>query len=114
MRVRISYGVEIEDVPAEASNLIGDALNKLKDSVRFLSRTLEEMEECKEDFTSPTETIEKTRLKLSNADAILVDATAILEGLQNYYNGDKNVSERRPTVDPSGDTNEQTEDPGQG
>jgi len=114
MRVRISYGVEIEDVPAEASNLIGDALNKLKDSVKILSRTLEEMEECKEDFTSPAKTIEKTRLKLSSADVILVDATAILEGLQEYYNGEQNVSERRPTVDPSGNTNEQTKDTGQG
>lgn len=106
MRVRISYGVELEEVPEQASNIIVDALDKLKNSVKILTRTLEELEECEGDFTTPIKTIEKVRLKLTNVDAALVDASAICEGLQNYYNGEKNVSERRPTVDPGGDTHE--------
>ena len=108
MRVRISYGVEIEDVPEQASNLGYNALIELKDAVRSLERTIEHIEGSETEFSLQMNAIEKIRLKLSKADATLIDTSAILEGLQEFYNGEDNVPERRPTVDPSGDPAEQT------
>jgi len=113
MRVRISYGVELEEIPKHASNLGDNALTEIKESVRSLERILEHVEEERE-FSSILVSIEKIRLNLTKADAVLSDMGALLEGLQNYKNGEQNVSERRPTVDPGGNTIKQTKNPGQG
>ena len=99
MRVRISYGVEIEEVPAQASTLGHGALLELQNCVRSLERNLEHIDEIENDYSIVLLGIEKIRKTLVKADAILVDTGTILEGLQNYHNGEKNVSEGRSTVD---------------
>ena len=114
MRVRISYGVEIEEIPEHVSNLGYDALIELKESCTTLSRALENIEECDKDFSLVVQMVENVRLKLTKTDASLVDISSILEGLHNYHNGEQNVSERRPTVDSSGNTTTQTKDIGKG
>ena len=112
MRVRITYGVELEDVPSLASSLGYDALAELKQSAAALSRELESLDDSEQSFLSHLGVIEKIRLRLSKTDSILVDMSAILEGIENYYNGEQDVSERRPTMDPSGNTITKTEGTG--
>ena len=109
MRVRISYGVEIEEVPDHAYNLGHNALVELKECVRSLERSLEHIDESEGDYTPLIVSIEKVRLKLTKADLTLTDTSSILEGLQNYHNGENNVPERRSTMDTSGSNVAQTE-----
>jgi len=104
MRVRISYGVELEDVAEQASNIGYNALLELKHCVRVLEKNFDEAEN---DYSSVVLAIENIRLKLTKADAILVDTNAILEGLQNYHNGEENVPERRSTMDSGRNTNDE-------
>ena len=108
MRVRISYGVEIEEVPDHASSLGHDALMELKNCVRSLERNLEHIDEIENDYSVVILGIEKIRKILVKADAILVDTGTILEGLQNYHHGGKDVSEGRSTMDTSGNTTDET------
>ncbi len=114
MRVRISYGMEIEDIPNKAADLGYDALSELQDAAQQLNKAISNIEEADGDYSMVLSMIEKVRLKLTKSDLIITDLQAILEGLNNYHNGEQNVSERRPTMDPRGDTTTQTEDSGEG
>ena len=114
MRVRISYGIEVEEIPEQAETIGYRAHADLKEAALVLMKALENIEESENDYTLVLEMLEKVRKKLNKTDLIISDVQAILMGLQNYHNGEQNVSERRPTVDSSGNTNEQTENPREG
>jgi len=114
MRVRISYGIEVEEIPEQAQDLGHGALDELREAMETLSKALDSIEECQENFSLVLEMLEKVRLKLTKSDLIITDLQAILEGLDNYYKGEQNVSERRPTMDTSGNTAEEAEDTGEG
>ena len=114
MRVRISYGMEIEEVPEQAENLGYTAQFELKEACSVLAKALENIEEATGNYSLILEMFDKVRKKLNKADLIMGDVEAILIGLNNYYNGENNVSEGRSTVDTGRNTNEQAEDPGQG
>jgi len=104
MRVRISYGVDIEDVPNKVSDLIHESLDDLKLVANALRRALEDLEECEENVSSALKSIDQSRIKLSAIDLSLSDVQAIVQGLEGYYNGEQDVSEGRPIVDPGGNT----------
>lgn len=113
MRVRISYGIEIEDIPEQAETLGYDALYDLKQAAESLNKAIENIEESDNNYTLVLSMLQKVRMKLNKADLIITDLEVILEGLQNYH-GEQNVSEGRPIVDPSGNTTTQTKDNGEG
>jgi len=111
MRVRISYGMDIENVPEQAETLATDALWKLQDAVRSLEKAIANIEECTIDYSLVIEILNNIRLKLTSADLIMTDVEAILDGLNKFYeNGDEDVSDRRPIVDPGGDTVDSSEE----
>tara|TARA_R110000824_G_scaffold71388_1_gene182714 strand:+ start:286 stop:627 length:342 start_codon:yes stop_codon:yes gene_type:complete len=112
MRVRISYGMEIEDIPEQAETIGHNALDSLLQTSRRLEKALSNIEESGNDYTLVLSMLEKVRLQLTKTDLIITDLEAILGGLNNYHIGEQNVSERRPTMDPSGNTTTQTEDTG--
>ena len=114
MRVKISYGMEIEDVPSIAENLGYDAQVELKEAISRLRQAVDNIEESANNYELVLAMLEKTRKQLTKADLIIIDLEAILEGLHNYYNGEQNVSERRPIVDPGGNPTAETEDTGEG
>tara|TARA_R110000822_G_scaffold103675_1_gene230363 strand:- start:3798 stop:4142 length:345 start_codon:yes stop_codon:yes gene_type:complete len=114
MRVRISYGIEVEDIPEQAETIGQDAIYKLREAIDSLSKAIDNIEESENNYTLVLSMLEKTRLKLNKTDLIITDLTAILEGLQNYHNGEEHVSEGRPIMDPSRDTTTEIEDPGEG
>jgi len=114
MRVRISYGMEIEDIPEKAADLGYDALDALQHAVQQLDKAISNIGESDHDYSMVLSMLEKVRLKLTKSDLIITDLEAILQGLNNYHIGEQNVSEGRSTVDPSGDTTTQTEDIGEG
>ena len=109
MRVRISYGMEIEDVPSRASELLCDTVDRLEETLSALKRCRDGVEDCDTDFKHITNSLDKARLSLSGVDQSIQDVEYILEGLNNYYNGEQqNVPERGPIVDTSGNTTEKT------
>tara|TARA_R100001591_G_C4243575_1_gene155247 strand:+ start:55 stop:399 length:345 start_codon:yes stop_codon:yes gene_type:complete len=114
MRVRISYGVDIKNVPETVRGLISEANWALRDSLRMLERIDEDLDDCEANAEQVLETIDKIRKKLSEIDLTISDSEMIVSGLKNYYEGDNNVPERRPTMDSSGDATAQTTDSGQG
>ena len=114
MRVRISYGIEVEDIPEKVADLGNNTLGILRATVQQLDKALSTIEESDQDYSMVLSMLEKVRLKLTKADHTITDLQAILEGLNNYHNGEQDVSERRPTVDPRGNTTTQTEDPRKG
>jgi len=113
MRVRISFGLEIEDIPEQAQDLGRSALEELRGAMESFSKALDNIEECHEDYSLVLQMLEKVRLKLSKSDLIITDLHAILQGLNNYHIGEQNVSEGRSTMDSSGDPITQTEDNGE-
>jgi len=114
MRVKISYGIEVEEIPNLSQDLLVSAIETLQDSTESLSRALKELEDSDKKFLTTVKMLDKSRIKLSKADLILSDIQSMLEGLDDHYNGEKNVPERRFAVDPSGNPDEQTKNHGEG
>ena len=114
MRVRISYGMELEEIPEQIENLLNKQIAQLQKTKELLSRSAVDSKDCKENSNHIVATLEKVRTNLGKLDMAIADIQSIMVGLANHYNGEKNVSERRPIVDPSGDTTTQTKDPRQG
>ena len=114
MRVRISYGMDIKDVPSKVNELIHDCVRDLKKICDSVGRAAEDSEESIENIKLMSDTLDRTRKKLTDVDASLLDIQSILLGLDNYYNGEQDVSEGRPTMDSSGNTAEETSGVGDG
>ena len=108
MRVRVSYGADIEELPGIADELLQAAIKKMWNCVEAIERSSEELNDSDKNYLSTVSIINKARLKLNDVDLALSDISAILEGLDNYYNGESDVSERRPTVDSGGNTTDET------
>ena len=114
MRVRISYGLDIKKVPSKIQDLVFESIEILESSGQLLRRIADDLENSEENIKQILSTVDKIRLKLSEVDLSIADTQSISQGLNNYYNGDKDVSDRRSTVDPSGDTTTETEGLGEG
>ncbi len=112
-RVKISYGVELDQIPEEVQNLfdsVGEwmhTLAKQSDTIEDLLGT-EELEAC-------ASVMDKMRQTLSKMDARIEDLSSILIGYNIYIkqNGAEDDSpERRPVVDTaSSDVVQGTEEP---
>jgi len=105
MRVRISYGVELDEVPSELRELTIKSIIKLKQGVDVLEKTLETIVESGGDSNTlnlVNSKIDSTRQGIADADAILNDVQSILGGLIDFYAGDEDVREGRPSVDSAG------------
>jgi|TARA_R100000081_G_C4739241_1_gene127919 small-conductance mechanosensitive channel len=102
MRVRISYGVELDEVPAELRDLTIRSIVKLKESIKILEKNIETMTESNDDSSClnlVNSKIDSARQGLANSDAILADVQSILGGLADYYAGEEDVREGRLSVD---------------
>ena len=115
MRVRISYGVELDEIPQLSQDLLCSAIETLQNSLGSLERILEELQDSGDkEFLTPVKMLDKSRIKLSKADLTLSDVQAMLEGLDKHYNGEKHVREGRPAMDTSGNITTAPEDTGEG
>ena len=109
MRVRISYGMDIHDVPSRASELLCDTVEQLEEVLSMLKRCRDGVEDCVTDFQHVNQGLDKVRLSLSSVDQSVQDVEFILEGLNNYYKGEQNdVSSGRSTMDTSGNATTET------
>lgn len=113
MRVKISYGVDIEDVPSEIEQLfdfVYEKKLKFENQLELAEKLLEEAE-----LESAIEIMDKLRLTLAEMDNRIVDVSSIAQGYVHYKEqeeqeqeaGANDVSERGPFVDTTGiDTTE--------
>jgi hypothetical protein len=99
VRVRISYGADIEEVPEE----IGQLFTYVSSKARAALRQVEKIEELidEEDLELASPIIEKLRLTLADTDSRLNDIESIVGGYLNYKEneGAENATEGRPSVD---------------
>lgn len=105
MRVRISYGVELEEVPSEMKELTIRSVNKLRQSIEVLEKNIQTMVESNGDSSClnlVNSKIDEARQEIANADFILSDVQSILEGLVDFYTGERDVREGRTSVDSTG------------
>lgn len=113
MRVRISYGTEIEDVPEELQQLFRFVSEKTDTMCRQVRQIDEFITE--EEIESSNIMIDKLRKTLSLIDQRLADIQSIGSGYVNYKQseGVDNATEGRPSVDTAGDNSvgEDTEQP---
>jgi|ETNvirnome_2_300_1030623.scaffolds.fasta_scaffold00500_11 hypothetical protein len=106
MRVKISYGININEVPETVTGLLQGAVEELKTTVSLLEKTSENIDYCENKFLHVVEALEKVRKSMNDIDLTIADTQLILQGLENYYNGENDVSEGRSTMDSSGDITE--------
>jgi len=110
VRVKISYGVNIEDVPSEIEQLfdfVYEKKLKFENQLELAEKLLEEAE-----LESAIEIMDKLRLTLAEMDNRIIDVSSIAQGYVQYKEqeqeaGANDVSERGPFVDTTGiDTTE--------
>ena len=109
MRVKISYGMDVEDIPSKIAELVQESANKLNKLADSLTTMANNIKEPDSDIPHILGTLKKTRNRLNQVDMTISDSQAILTGLNNFYNGEQNVSDGRSTMDTSGDDVEETQ-----
>ena len=104
MRVRISYGAHIEDVPEEIDQMFSYVRHKS----HKITKQIEQLDTmiADEDLESCTAIIHRLRSSLSDVDLRLADIQHISEGYLDYKanEGVENVNEGRPGVATTGDS----------
>ena len=104
MRVRISYGAHIEDVPEEIDRMFDFARMKS----HKITKQIEQLDSmlADEDVESAAAIMHKLRTSLNEMDLRLADMQQISEGYLNYKanEGVENVNEGRPSVVTTGNS----------
>lgn len=106
MRVKITYGVDLEDIPREIMGFV----EQVYDKNYALSKQIDllmELAENEDMDTVPT-LIDKLRKTLLDVDSRLADIDAIVKGFNVHKKqGARDVSERKPSVDTTGNNNDE-------
>jgi hypothetical protein len=109
VRVKISYGVHIDEVPEEIEQLfdfVYEKKLKLESQLELAEKLLEERE-----LDSAIEIMDKLRLTLAEMDNRIIDCSSIAQGYIEYQaqqeQGEQDVRDRGPFMDSAGiDTSE--------
>jgi hypothetical protein len=104
VRVKISYGANIEEVPEEINQLftyVSEKSRRVMRSVELMETLLEE-----EDLPGAQPIAERIRMDLSDIDSRMVDIQNITSGYIAYKanEGVQDVSEGRPDMVAAGDS----------
>ena len=102
MRVKISYGVDIEQVPGEVQKLFDD-VNILLDKLGKQQDTVDDLLETKE-LEACVTIMDKMRQTMADMDNRVADLVSILQGYNGYIRqlGEQDdTPERGPIMDPT-------------
>ena len=80
MRVRISYSVDLEDVPLECARMLHDSIEHIEEVKEEISSLISQLDDDKAQAWLVKDKIKRCREKLAKFDAILADNDLILEG----------------------------------
>lgn len=100
MRVKISYGAEIDEVPEEVEQLF----TYVSEKARAFKTQTEHVEDAldSEDLELVLPLIDKMRRTIALMDHRLADIEMISAGYLNYKQGEQDVHAGRPSVDTAG------------
>jgi len=82
MRVRISYSVDLDDVPSECARMLSEVLQKLGDVHADIENLIDELEHNTGIDWQIKDKISRCRESLAKIDSTMADNDMILEG---YY-----------------------------
>ena len=114
MRVRISYGTDIKNVPQKIKDLVRSSMEEIQLSLSLLQRVCDDLDDSEENLENVLSLIDRTRKQLSACDLTLADVNSIASALNEYNKGEKDVPERRSTVDTGGNPASTTSNTGEG
>ena len=80
MRVRISYSVDLDDVPLECARMLHDSIEYIEEVREEINELIKQLDDDKGQAWLAKDKIERCRNKLAKLDAILADNDMILEG----------------------------------
>jgi len=80
MRVRISYTVDLKDVPLECARMLHDSLEHIEEVREEISSLVSQLDDDKAQAWLVKDKIKRCRENLAKLDAILADNDLILEG----------------------------------
>ena len=80
MRVRISYSVDLEDVPSECARMLHDSLEHVVEVEEEISSLVSQLDGDRAQDWLVKDKIKRCREKLAKLDSILADNDLILEG----------------------------------
>lgn len=96
MRVRISYSVELEDVPAECSRMLQEAADLVAQVNEEIDSLVDQLNSGKAVAWRVKDYIDHSRKKLAKVDAVLADNVMILEG---FFRSQEPQQEENSDVD---------------
>ena len=80
MRVRISYSVDLDDVPGECARMLHDSMEHIEEVREEIGELVKQLDDDKSQAWLVKDKIKRSREKLAKLDAILADNDLILEG----------------------------------
>tara|TARA_R100000030_G_scaffold70119_1_gene53781 strand:+ start:261 stop:548 length:288 start_codon:yes stop_codon:yes gene_type:complete len=80
MRVRISYSVDLEDVPTECARMLHDSMEQIEEVREEIGDLVKQLDDDKAQSWIVKDRIDSCRQKLAKLDAILSDNDMILAG----------------------------------
>lgn len=80
MRVRISYSVDLEDVPGECARMLHDALEQIEETREEIGDLVRQLDDDKAQLWIVKDKIDNCRKNLAKLDLVLADNDMILEG----------------------------------
>ena len=80
MRVRISYSVDLEDVPSECARMLNETLQKLGETHAAIESLIDQLDEKNVVDWQVKSKFDNCRQNLARVDSTLADADMILEG----------------------------------
>ena len=92
MRVRISYAVDVEDIPTEVNKLYNSIKLNLEEQIRSIDWVITDINSEKS-CSSVLERVDNGRRQLFKADSKLEDTIAILKGYQQVKAAPEQVEE---------------------
>jgi len=80
MRVRISYTVDLEDVPLECARMLHDSIEQIEELREEISELVKQLDDGKTQAWLAKDKIDRCREKLAKLDSILADNDMIIQG----------------------------------
>lgn len=80
MRVRISYSVDLDEVPNECARMLHDSMEQIEEIREEVDTLVKQLDEDKAQAWLVKDKLNRCREKLAKLDSILADNDMILEG----------------------------------
>jgi len=93
MRVRISYSVELDDVPSECARMLEETLQHVNEAHREIESLVDQLASKKAIGWQVKNKIDACRRQLAKIDNVLIDNEAILEGYFSALEAEEEVSD---------------------